>query len=159
MADKKITDLPAATAVADTDLFEICKDPSGTPTSEKLSVTQLFGIGAMTCNGTASAIDLDNSGTLVGDVAILSDDSIGFYIQGSAVFQCNVAGTRFRDFTGFEVILIDDGNKLGFFDGTTPAAQVNETDKTAGALYTANEQDMINQMWSLLKSYGLLKTV
>jgi hypothetical protein len=41
MADTKITALPAAAAAAAAQLFEVVTDPSGTPTSEKLTVTQL----------------------------------------------------------------------------------------------------------------------
>lgn len=41
MADKKITDLAAASAAALTQLLEVVTDPGGTPASEKLTIAQL----------------------------------------------------------------------------------------------------------------------
>lgn len=41
MADKKITDLPAAAGAALAQLLEIVNDPGGTPVSQKLTLTQI----------------------------------------------------------------------------------------------------------------------
>ncbi len=43
MADKKVTALTAATSVAAEDLFMVVDNPSGTPVSKKVSVTNIFG--------------------------------------------------------------------------------------------------------------------
>ena len=43
MADKKVTALTAATSVAAEDLFMVVDNPSGTPASKKVSVTNIFG--------------------------------------------------------------------------------------------------------------------
>lgn len=43
MADKKVTQLTALTAPANTDLLLIIDDPSGSPVSKKITVEDLFG--------------------------------------------------------------------------------------------------------------------
>lgn len=45
MADKKITELTALTAVAPEDLFVIVDDPAGTPITKKVTASDLFGNG------------------------------------------------------------------------------------------------------------------
>lgn len=42
MADTKVTARPAATTVAGTDLVPVVVDPGGTPTSKKITLTNLF---------------------------------------------------------------------------------------------------------------------
>ena len=48
MADKKITQLTALTAPANTDLLLIVDDPSGTPISKKVELGDIFGETAQT---------------------------------------------------------------------------------------------------------------
>ena len=43
MADKKVTQLTALTAPANTDLLLIVDDPTGTPVSKKIELGDLFG--------------------------------------------------------------------------------------------------------------------
>ena len=42
MADKKVTELSAITNLSGDDLLLVVNDPSGTPTSNKVTVTNLF---------------------------------------------------------------------------------------------------------------------
>jgi hypothetical protein len=43
MADQKVTELANLTAVAPEDVFYVVDDPSGTPTSKKITAQNLFG--------------------------------------------------------------------------------------------------------------------
>jgi len=53
MANKLITDLPAATALNATDVFEKTNDPSGTPASQKITGLQIrSAVGNLTGTGT-----------------------------------------------------------------------------------------------------------
>lgn len=69
MADQKISDLTAAAAVADTDIFYVVKDPSGTPLDRKMTVAQLKAhVGSSTPpvsgRSTVSTDESTTSGTL-----------------------------------------------------------------------------------------------
>lgn len=44
MTNKKFTQLPAASAIASTDLVAIVHDPTGTPVSQKATLAQLFAV-------------------------------------------------------------------------------------------------------------------
>lgn len=44
MADKKITDLPASSGLAASDLIEVVDDPGGTPVSQKATFTQVAAV-------------------------------------------------------------------------------------------------------------------
>lgn len=79
MADKKITQLDAVTAVANTDLLLIVRDPSTTPVNKKLEVGDLLGESAQTI---VTQLDLRSTGlarfsgstmTLKANTAILLD--------------------------------------------------------------------------------------
>jgi hypothetical protein len=59
MADKKVTQLTALTAPANTDLLLIIDDPAGSPVSKKISVEDLFG---KTSGLSVSAINLTSTG-------------------------------------------------------------------------------------------------
>ena len=48
MADKKVTQLTALTAPANTDLLLIVDDPTGTPVSKKIELGDLFGESSQT---------------------------------------------------------------------------------------------------------------
>ena len=48
MADKKVTQLTALTAPANTDLLLVIDDPSGSPISKKIELEDIFGASAQT---------------------------------------------------------------------------------------------------------------
>jgi len=57
MADKKVSGLPVSTGVTSDDLFMIVNNPSGVPTSQKITVADLFdGVPSATAfDGTVAA--------------------------------------------------------------------------------------------------------
>ena len=59
MADKKVTQLTALTAPANTDLLLIVDDPAGSPISKKISLEDIFGATTQTI---FSSIDLVTNG-------------------------------------------------------------------------------------------------
>jgi hypothetical protein len=67
MADKKVTQLTALTAPANTDLLMIIDDPAGSPISKKITVEDLFGA---TSTVTVAAIGI----TATGDATIAANN-------------------------------------------------------------------------------------
>lgn len=62
MAQKKITDLDAAEAVAGTDLVEVVLDPSSTPSSARATVAQLMDSAPVqSVNGQTGTVVLDHT--------------------------------------------------------------------------------------------------
>ena len=59
MADKKVTQLTALTAPANTDLLLIIDDPAGSPISKKITIEDLFG---KTSTLSVSAINITSTG-------------------------------------------------------------------------------------------------
>lgn len=68
MADKKVSALPVSTGVTSDDLFMIVNNPSGVPTSQKITVANLFdGIPAATAfdSTVAARANVAVSGTIM----------------------------------------------------------------------------------------------
>lgn len=63
MADKKVSGLPVSTGVTSDDLFMIVNNPSGVPTSQKITVANLFG-------GVPSATAFDGTVAARANVAV-----------------------------------------------------------------------------------------
>lgn len=74
MADKKVTQLTALTAPANTDLLLIIDDPSGSPVSKKVELGDIFGETSQTV---FSTIDISASGntTIGGDYVKITPDT------------------------------------------------------------------------------------
>lgn len=110
---KKITDLTAASAFAKTMLFEVTEDPSGTPTSKKLTGTQLFALDDGTKTSSAPLLDMAqtwNSGgttftalkfnitdTASAAASLLMDLQVG----GSTKLKVDKAGLIYGTSTGY----------------------------------------------------------
>mgnify|MGYP003347753079 CR=1 FL=1 len=78
MADKKITALTALTTLSDDDLFVVVDDPSGTPTSKKITAANVKSGLAPLASPTFTGTVVLPSSTSVGNV---SDTEIG-YLDG-----------------------------------------------------------------------------
>jgi hypothetical protein len=92
MADKKITQLDALTSVAGPDLFLVVDDPSGTPTSKKVTAANILAYVQDGVVFPSSVEDLDD----LGDVAAPSP-SAGDVLQynGSAWVNASSSDDQF----------------------------------------------------------------
>ena len=74
MADKKLTQLTALTAPANTDILLIVDDPAGTPVSKKITLENLLGAATPL---TVSSVDIEASGEyrLAGNTVVIEADS------------------------------------------------------------------------------------
>jgi len=61
MADKKVTQLTALTAPANTDLLLVIDDPAGSPVSKKITIEDLFGSTAQTTFTTINLVTTGNT--------------------------------------------------------------------------------------------------
>ena len=85
MADKKITQLTALTAPANTDLLLIVDDPSGTPVSKKIELGDIFGETAQT---SFSVINVTATGnTTLGGAVVRITPTTRFEVQGLGDFN------------------------------------------------------------------------
>lgn len=85
MADKKITQLTALTAPANTDLLLIVDDPSGTPVSKKIELGDIFGETAQTV---FQKIDISSTGnTNIGGDVVKITPTTAFEVQGLPDFN------------------------------------------------------------------------
>jgi hypothetical protein len=87
MADKKITQLDALTSVAGPDLFLVVDDPSGTPTSKKVTAANILAYVQDGVVFPSSAEDLDD----LGDVTAPSPSS-GDVLKYNGTAWVNDAG-------------------------------------------------------------------
>jgi hypothetical protein len=85
MADKKITQLTALTAPANTDLLLIVDDPSGSPVSKKVTLGDIFGETAQT---NFQTIDVKAAGnaTVGGEIVTISANT-RFEVKGLPDFN------------------------------------------------------------------------
>jgi len=115
MADKKVTQLTALTAPANTDLLLIIDDPSGSPVSKKIELEDLFGASAQT---TFAIIDLNVTGNLtLGANNITLDVANNFTITRGAVINEDGADsdTRIESDNETNMVFVDaSADKIGF---------------------------------------------
>ena len=88
MADKKVTQLTALTAPANTDLLLIIDDPSGSPISKKVELGDIFGETSQTVFSTIdiSANTTTGTATIGGDVVKVTPNT-RFEVVGLADFN------------------------------------------------------------------------
>lgn len=87
MADKKITQLTAATTAANTDLLLIVTDPAGSPANRKLEIGDLFGETAQTVVTTMNLRATANA-TIGGNFVRVTPNT-AFQVDGLADFNYN----------------------------------------------------------------------
>jgi hypothetical protein len=85
MADKKVTQLTALTAPANTDLLLIIDDPSGSPISKKIELEDIFGATAQT---TFASMNFGSTGdsTIAADTLTL-DTATGLTVTRGAIIN------------------------------------------------------------------------
>ena len=85
MADKKVTQLTALTAPANTDLLLIIDDPSGSPISKKIELEDIFGASAQT---TFASMNFGSTGdsTIAADTLTL-DTATGLTVTRGVVIN------------------------------------------------------------------------
>lgn len=87
MADKKITQLTAATTAANTDLLLIVNDPAGSPVNKKLEIGDLFGESAQTV---VTTLNLKaNANATIGGSFVRVTPTNSFEVNGLADFNHN----------------------------------------------------------------------
>ena len=79
MATSKITELTAATSLAANDLFVIVKDPSGSPSTRKITVTGAF-------SNIGSPAVFSNTVTISGNVTITGNVSSNANVTANNLF-------------------------------------------------------------------------
>lgn len=79
-----------------------------------------------------------------------SDTNVSLFIRGKGA-----AGVVLSDSVANKVVEVNGTSRLGFFGAATVAQQAGGP-KNAGATYTANEQLMLNTIYTALRNYGLL---
>lgn len=129
MADKKITQLTALTSVANTDLFLIIDDVSGSPISKKVEVGDVFGETAQTV---FSTINISSGG-----VTKLGGNTITFTATVNSTFNTGVvinedgssSNTRIESDTESNMFFVDAvNNKIGVkTNSPTVALDVNDS--------------------------------
>lgn len=133
MADVKVSALTAASAAAKSMLIPVVEDPSGTPVSKKLTITQLFNLDDGTKTSSAPILDLAqtwNSGGVtftalklnVTDTASTGDSNLMELARGgNPQFQLGKSG-RLKCFTStynVNTFLVFDGTENGIFGFTS----------------------------------------
>lgn len=151
MADKKVTQLTALTAPANTDILLIIDDPAGSPISKKITLEDLFGASAQT---TFATIDLKATGN-----ATLGANNITLDVSNSLAVtrgvQINTDGadsdTRIASENNSNMIYVDaSADKVGFGTATpTEAVDVNSDAIRIRTAQTPSNSNNLAQGWGV----------
>jgi hypothetical protein len=122
MADKKVTQLTALTAPANTDLLLIIDDPAGSPVSKKITVEDLFG---KTTGVTVGAVNLTATGTaaLVADTLTLSSTGTRLTVTQGVIINGSGADSDTR-------IASDNNANMVYVDASADAVGIGTNTPT-----------------------------
>ncbi len=122
MADKKVTQLTALTAPANTDLLLIIDDPSGSPVSKKITVEDLLG---KTSTLTVSAINITTSGdtTLAANNFIIDSTTNITLTRGTVINEDGAdSDTRIESDNQANMLFVDaSADKIGLMTNAPTA--------------------------------------
>ena len=107
MADKKVTQLTALTAPANTDLLLIIDDPAGSPVSKKITLEDIFGATAQTTFATMNFRSTGNA--TVGANTLTLDVDTGLTVTRGTVINEDGADsdTRIESDNDANMVFID----------------------------------------------------
>ena len=112
MADKKVTQLTALTAPANTDLLLIVDDPTGTPVSKKIELGDLFGESSQTIFSsidiTANTSSASGTTKIGGNTVIVTAPSGSTFTAGVVINEDGTASnTRIESDTQTNMFFVD----------------------------------------------------
>ena len=155
MADKKVTQLTALTAVANTDLLLIVDDPSGTPVSKKVEVGDVFGETAQTVFSSIniSANTSASSGTtkIGGNTGTITAPSGSTFTAGVVINEDGTASnTRIESDTQTNMFFVDAlNNRIGVkTNAPTVAFDVNDSRIRLRGISSASSSNAAAEGWT-----------
>ena len=127
MADKKITQLTALTAPANTDLLLVVDDPAGSPISKKITIEDLFG---KTSGLSVTTINLTSTGdtTLAANNFTIDATTNITLTRGTVINEDGAdSDTRIESDTQTNMFFVDaSANKIGIMTSApTEALDIN----------------------------------
>lgn len=122
MADKKVTQLTALTAPANTDLLLIIDDPAGSPVSKKITVEDLLGA---TTGLTVAAVDITATGTaaLEGNAVTISSTGTRLTVNEGVIINGSGADSDTR-------IASDNNANMVYVDASADAVGIGTNTPT-----------------------------
>jgi hypothetical protein len=151
MADKKVTQLTALTAPANTDLLLIIDDPSGSPVSKKITVEDLFGKTSTLTIATMS-ITIDGNATLAANNFTFDATNDVTITRGVVINEDGAdSDTRIESDGNPNMLYIDAGNnRVGIgTNSPTEALDVNADAIRIRTAQTPANSDVTTNGWSL----------
>jgi len=127
MADKKVTQLTALTAPANTDLLLIIDDPAGSPVSKKIELEDLFGASAQT---TFSSMNFGSTGnaTIAANTLTLDTATSAVITRGVVINEDGAdSDTRIESDNQANMFFVDaSADKIGVMTSNpTEALDIN----------------------------------